>query len=538
MNNPDLSERRLAIFNRLRDEYPYYAPRCLKIRDKSGSLVPFTFNRAQLYIHTKLEEQKKRTGKVRAVIVKARQQGCTTYITGRYFHRSTLFHGQNVFILAHIADSTHAIFKKVGAFYDNAPEPIKPRVKVSNQRNLAFEGVDSEYNIGTAGSADIGRGTTIQLFHGSECAFWPNTDELMGGVMQGVADVSGTEIIFESTANGMGNLFHHMAIGGLGSDSDFITIFTPWFWSDEYRAVPPADFCPTPEERSLMDLHGLDEQQIFWRRKKINDSFKGKVWDFMREYPCTLQEAFIASGETLFSAELVQKARTSKIKDPSAPLVLGVDPGRTGDNTALVWRRGREVVRKRIYTEMDEMKLAYIVAQELDKGAIVKCFIDVGLGYGTIDRLRELGYGRFVVPVHFGEQAIECDIYLNKRTEMYDLARKWLEDGGTSIPDDEEFVTALLCIPPLKVTTGRGVLSLPSKEEIKKIMGDKVQILNQIDALALTFAMPVYSAAVANRVKRAEPEMIRKHSPLSTIRKFAKGSSGSTTYTGSISFTK
>src|SRR5262245_9813414 len=60
---------------RLRSDLPYFAEHCLKLRPKSGSLAPFIFNPAQLELHRQIEEQKARTGKVRCMILKARQLG-------------------------------------------------------------------------------------------------------------------------------------------------------------------------------------------------------------------------------------------------------------------------------------------------------------------------------------------------------------------------------------------------------------------------------------------------------------------------------
>jgi len=62
---------------KLKEDFHYYARSCLKIRLKSGKVIPFILNSAQRYIHEKLEEQYKKTGKVRAVILKGRQQGCS-----------------------------------------------------------------------------------------------------------------------------------------------------------------------------------------------------------------------------------------------------------------------------------------------------------------------------------------------------------------------------------------------------------------------------------------------------------------------------
>ena len=59
----------------LRD-FKRFAPTFLQIRTKSGTPEKFKFNRAQIYLHQRLEDQRTATGKVRAVILKGRQQGC------------------------------------------------------------------------------------------------------------------------------------------------------------------------------------------------------------------------------------------------------------------------------------------------------------------------------------------------------------------------------------------------------------------------------------------------------------------------------
>jgi hypothetical protein len=49
------------------------------------------------------------------------------------------------------------------------------------------------------------------------------------------------------------------------------TAFLPWSIDPEYRKTPPDDFKMTGEEHQLADLHGLDAEQIYWRRCKIAD---------------------------------------------------------------------------------------------------------------------------------------------------------------------------------------------------------------------------------------------------------------------------
>jgi hypothetical protein len=83
---------------------------------------------------------------------------------------------------------------------------VVPVGKTQSLEELAQTSIEtnalSDYDgpaLRTAGSAHIGRGTMLQLFHGSESAYWPNTDALMSGVLQGVADLPETEIIFASS---------------------------------------------------------------------------------------------------------------------------------------------------------------------------------------------------------------------------------------------------------------------------------------------------------------------------------------------------
>ncbi len=73
---------------RLDTDLEYFAEQLLKIRPKAGSLEPFRFNAAQRELHRRLEEQKAKTGKVRAVVLKARQMGISTYIAARFFRQT------------------------------------------------------------------------------------------------------------------------------------------------------------------------------------------------------------------------------------------------------------------------------------------------------------------------------------------------------------------------------------------------------------------------------------------------------------------
>ena len=59
-----MTDPRLEGLRRLRDSLELFSVHCLKIADKEGKTTPFAWNRAQQYVHERLEEQEAKTGKV------------------------------------------------------------------------------------------------------------------------------------------------------------------------------------------------------------------------------------------------------------------------------------------------------------------------------------------------------------------------------------------------------------------------------------------------------------------------------------------
>lgn len=522
----------LETLKRLRDDFPFYARHCLKIVDKeTGTMIPFLMNSAQRYLHDRIEDQKKRIGKVRILVIKGRKQGVSTYTEGRYFHISTLTPGSPVFILAHISDSTDELFRMAKRFYENAPPPILPTADKMNERRLEFNAINSSYGVGTAGSGQIGRGTTIRYFHGSEIGFWEKAEDIAAGILQAVPKADGTEIILESTPHGPGNWFHRKTMSALTGEGDFEVVFIPWYWQPEYRRTPPVDFTRSEEEDDIARSFNLDNAQLYWRRLCILDEFSGDVGRFRREFPNTVEEGFLDSGEALIAPGLVIAARKCTAKDPFSPIVGGCDPARTNDRTVMILRRGREIVKCSKYNTMDEMTCAGLIARDIEQYDIVKYFVDVGCGYGTVDRLNELGYGSIVMGIHFGATAMQSDVYGNKSAEMADAVKEWFEEGGANIPDTDDFQADIVAIPPLRSHGSRGRLALPPKDDIKKVLGRSPDFF---DALRLTFSYPVSSRSVQNKIRRVELDTRRPNSPLATIRDFNRTGKKSTTHTSTF----
>ena len=174
------------IRQRLKTDFRHYAEKCLKIRTKPGAIMALALNTAQLYIHDRLEEQRKITGKVRALIVKGRQQGCSTYVEARFYWKVTHTRGARAFILTHLEEATRNLYQIMRRFHESCPFPVKAHVGRANARELIFDRLDSGYHVGTAKSQGVGRSNTLQYFHGSEVAYWSHAEEHMSGVLQAV----------------------------------------------------------------------------------------------------------------------------------------------------------------------------------------------------------------------------------------------------------------------------------------------------------------------------------------------------------------
>lgn len=496
-----VSTARLESLRRLRSDFPLYAGRCLKIRTKSGAIKPLTLNRAQRYVHERLEAQKARTGKVRALVLKARQQGFSTYVGGRFYWRSTLNRGVQVYILTHEQDATDNLFAMVNRYHDHSP--MKPSTSAASAKELHFDKLDSGYSVGTAGAKAVGRSKTVQLFHGSEVGFWPNAKSHFAGVVQAIPDLPGTEIILESTGNGVAGEFFErwqQAVAGIG---DYEAIFVPWFWTDEYRREVPPGFTLDEEEAEYFALHrdnGLtDLEQMVWRRAKLAELKDPML--FKQEYPATADEAFQATGHDSFiKPDSVTKARNANLEG-LGPLVVGVDPKRDGtDRFAIAWRRGRKVSKvESDAAPIDTLRAAHKLKHIIDTDKPARMFIDAGGGAGIYDVLVSWGpkYRKVarlisfasspVLPPKLDKDGKPMAGPANRRAEMWQSSKEWLEDaGGADIPDLNSLQADAIG-PKYRRDLNQRLL-LESKDDMKK---RGIRSPDEWDAIVLTFAEPV-----------------------------------------------
>lgn len=471
---------------------PLFAKNFLNIRTKSGRIQAFELNKAQEYLHDRLEQQLAAFGRVRALVLKGRQMGSSTYVGARYFHKVCTQRGKKAFILTHEAEATKNLFDMTKRYYDSLPPGLVPKPDASSAKELSFTSLNSGYGVGTAGNKSVGRSQTIQLFHGSEVAYWPHAEDHSKGILQAVSNEPGTEVILESTANGIGNYYYDMWMAATSGQSDFQAIFVPWFWQPEYRAFAQEreTVTLTDEEQELLDEHGsngLTIEHLYWRRRKLlefsNDFETGREL-FNVEYPFTALDAFRNPvADRFIKANLVNAARKRNV-DSQSQLVIGVDPAITDhDRTAIIRRKGRLAYNMDTHYNLNTMEIVGLIRRIIDKECPAKVCIDcIGIGAGIVDRLHEIGYEQ-VEGVNVARSANDKDKFRNLRAELWHDMREWLaQDMPVQIPDSDELLGDLTSLGYKFDSSGR--LQIESKDELRK-RGMKSP--DTADALALTF---------------------------------------------------
>lgn len=237
-------------------------------------------------------------------------------------------------------------------------------------------------------------------------------------------------------------------------------------------------------------VEGLDQtkfQEIIDKYGEDSDEARIEV---KGEFPRQGDRQFI-------SREIVGGAVVRDLEryDDHAALLMGVDIARYGDDSTVIrFRRGRDArsIPAVKLKGADNMKVANMCADLIDKFAPDGVFIDAGAGSGVIDRLREMGYKVF--EVGFGT-ASEADEYFDHRTELWARMREWL--GGAMIDNDQELIDDLTG-PEYEFGGREDKIRLEAKEKMKK---RGLASPDNGDALAVTFHKKVARTDLATGLK-------------------------------------
>ncbi len=198
-------------------------------------------------------------------------------------------------------------------------------------------------------------------------------------------------------------------------------------------------------------------------------------------FPKSSAKQFIGTEDV----DAAQKRILRKEQFDFAPKIITCDPAWEGDDELVIaMRQGLNFQILRVIEKNDnDIHVANIIAGLEDLHQADAVFIDAGYGTGIVSAGRTMGRPWQLVWFSGASSDPGC---LNKRAEMWNGAKKWLQDGGAIDPQDQVLYNDL--ISPMTVPRPDGKIQLESKKDMK---ARKMPSPGRADALALSFAWPV-----------------------------------------------
>jgi len=275
----------------------------LRIANKKAEDVDFILNSAQYSLDTKIQLIRRAGWPIRLWVPKARQEGVSAYVLGRFTVKAVAMRNRNVRIVAHTTIATQRMLARVKYYLAHMKGP-SPELHYNTKNELTFPDTDSSISIYTAGSPEAARSDMITDLHCSEVAFWDDPKPMTAALFQTVP--ANGEIFCESTGNGAMTWYHRSCLRAQEMTYDAQLHFLPWHEFEEYTIPYDPKVHGTievslefEEPELLMKFPKLTPGQVLWRRMKIRQ-MDMDIELFKQEYPMTLSECFMAMRDSFF----------------------------------------------------------------------------------------------------------------------------------------------------------------------------------------------------------------------------------------------
>lgn len=172
----------------------YYLENFCKIKGKEGKgLIPFILKPAQLDIFNTIQKHN------RIIIMKSRQIGFSTAVTGFLYHKTITTGGVSTALVGYNNDLTAELLDKIKTFYRTTPDALKPTIHYNSKYEISFPAVDSKILV-LPSTENVGRGYTLNFCLLTEVPFWDKAEEKMI-TLEASVPVNG-KIIIESCVTG------------------------------------------------------------------------------------------------------------------------------------------------------------------------------------------------------------------------------------------------------------------------------------------------------------------------------------------------
>lgn len=332
------NEQWVDFILKCKDDFLFFCENVLFIQDKYSNRIPLKLNSAQRALYSKICSIKEKGKPIRIIILKARQMGITTFLQAFMYHDISTKENRNILVAAQDASSVEEIFNKQHLFYKCSPKIMQPMRKFSNKKQIYFGnpkdspflGLESRVTVETADKAEMGRSKTLQGAHLSEFAFWEglgfDPSKRLNALHNAIPmDYEDSYIFIETTAQGEG-FFKDLWDN---EDTNYEKVFLSWIADDGY-SMPCSEDDIVPLSNTKDSIYGdeydaaykIEAQVRYWKSELSEDEIVDEIlarlnwrrfcikhqcqnsWQlFDQEYPTSPEDAFIASGSSIFNVE-------------------------------------------------------------------------------------------------------------------------------------------------------------------------------------------------------------------------------------------
>ncbi|MEQ9087107.1 MAG: hypothetical protein RIE23_07935 [Pontimonas sp.] len=283
----------------------------VRITPKDGQAIAFSYDK---WFPAQRAFQRQRTRK--DVVLKPRQVGFSTMEFIRDLFYALTHPNSTVAILATDDELAKDFLRRIRDVYSYLSEldskvfpPLDPNrfKKIIAQANklrlhngsyiLAISAGATEHTADKAA-----RGSSINRLHCSEVAFWKEPDATMRAAFQAVPKTLDSEVVIESTPNGLGTFFSKFVQKASEGENGYKLHFYPWFEHPEHKAtlIPDRVFEPrNPYEHKLLKLNLAPERLWFFRQQSETVGLNA----VLSEYPSDPYSCFVATGNMFLSPE-------------------------------------------------------------------------------------------------------------------------------------------------------------------------------------------------------------------------------------------
>ena len=255
------------------------------LNDPNRGPVPFAMWDWQLGLLELWTEQ-------RAVcVLKARQLGVSWLVAVYVLWRALFNHGQRILLVSIGQREADKLLEKVSFIVENLPDWLRPPESsiTSNVTKLRFELLDSEIESLPA-SGGVGRSRSASLVVLDEHAWQARDAEIWTAIKP---TVEHGQVISISTANGLGPLHTRIYKAAKQGRSKFTPVFIPWS-ADPRR------------------------NEAWYETERAEYEMAEQVNEFVQEYPANDEEAFIVTGNPVFTAQLLSSLPVEHV-NPKEP---------------------------------------------------------------------------------------------------------------------------------------------------------------------------------------------------------------------------